>query len=345
VNLFLGVIIFTFILFAYGEKYLPNKNITDGLFITDSIIYKAGLRTGDKVIAINGTEPENYTDILEEMLYGGEMLIERDGKDTTILLAEDFAGQLADYRIHNKGVIYFYPRVPFIVSEIPDTSINANSGLKSLDRFVEFDGIPVKYNDQLKPVLDTIRNRTVPIVVERDGERLNLKVKISNEGRMEITYPQLLTYDELDKLGVYTFAKQEFTFLQSIPAGFVRAKDELLSYMRQFKLIFSFKTGAYKAVGGFGAITGLFPPQWHWEAFWTITAILSIMLAFLNILPIPALDGGHVTFLMYEIITGRKPGDKFLEYAQLVGMAILLFLLLYANGNDVYRGILRLIGK
>jgi regulator of sigma E protease len=115
--------------------------------------------------------------------------------------------------------------------------------------------------------------------------------------------------------------------------------------MRQFKLIFNFKTGAYKAVGGFGAITRLFPPQWNWEVFWTLTAILSIMLAFLNILPIPALDGGHVTFLMYEIITGRKPGDKFLEYAQLVGMAILIFLLLYANGNDVYRWILRLIGK
>jgi regulator of sigma E protease len=344
VNLFLGVIIFTFILYIYGEKYLPNKNITDGLLINDSIMYEAGLRTGDKVISINGTEPVNYTDILEEMLYGGEMRIERNGKDTTILLAEDFAGQLADYRIHNDEIL-FYPRVPFIVAQVPDTSINANSGLKSLDRLVELDGIPIKYNDQVPPILDTIRSRTIPIVVEREGEKINLQVQISNKGHMEISYPSLLTYDEMDKLGVYSFAKQEFTFLQSIPAGFQRAKNELLSYMRQFKLIFNFKTGAYKAVGGFGAITKLFPPQWYWEAFWTITAILSIMLAFINILPIPALDGGHVTFLMYEIITGRKPGDKFLEYAQLVGMAILIFLLLYANGNDVYRTILRFIGK
>lgn len=344
VNVLLGVIIFTFILYIYGEKYLPNKNITDGLYVTDSVIYNAGLRTGDKVISINGTEPENYTDILEEMLYGGEMLIERNGKDTTITLAEDFAGQLADYRIHNKGIL-FWPRIPFIIAEVPDTSINADAGLQSLDRLVKLDGVPIKYADQVPLVLDTIRSRTVPVTVERDGKQIDLFVKISDKGKMGITYPSLLSYDELEKLGAYTFAKQEFTFLQSIPAGFRRAKDELLSYMRQFKLIFNFKTGAYKAVGGFGAITKLFPPEWIWEAFWTITGILSIMLAFLNILPIPALDGGHVTFLIYEIITGRKPGDKFLEYAQLIGMAILIFLLLYANGNDVYRGILRLIGK
>jgi regulator of sigma E protease len=344
VNLLLGGVIFTFILFMYGEKYLPNKNITDGLYITDSIMYNAGLRTGDKVISINGVEPVNYTDILEEMLFGGEMLIQRNGKDTTLMLAEDFAGQLADYRIHNQGIL-LYPRIPFVVAEVPDSSINAGSGLQSLDRLVSMDGVPIKYADEVAPLIDTMRNRTIPVVVERNGERISLQLKISDQGKMEITYPSLLSYDELDKLGAYEFDKREFTFLQSIPAGFYRAKDELMSYIRQFKLIFNFKTGAYKAVGGFGAITNLFPPQWHWEAFWTITAIISIMLAFLNILPIPALDGGHVTFLIYEIITGRKPGDKFLEYAQIVGMAILLFLILYANGNDVYRYILRLIGK
>jgi regulator of sigma E protease len=344
VNLLLGGVIFTFILFMYGEKYLPNKNITDGLYITDSIMYNAGLRTGDKVISINGVEPVNYIDILEEMLFGGEMLIQRNGKDTTLMLAEDFAGQLADYRIHNQGIL-LYPRIPFVVAEVPDSSINAGSGLQSLDRLVSMDGVPIKYADEVAPLIDTMRNRTIPVVVERNGERISLQLKISDQGKMEITYPSLLSYDELDKLGAYEFDKREFTFLQSIPAGFYRAKDELMSYIRQFKLIFNFKTGAYKAVGGFGAITNLFPPQWHWEAFWTITAIISIMLAFLNILPIPALDGGHVTFLIYEIITGRKPGDKFLEYAQIVGMAILLFLILYANGNDVYRYILRLIGK
>jgi len=272
------------------------------------------------------------------------MLIQRNGKDTTLMLAEDFAGQLADYRIHNQGIL-LYPRIPFVVAEVPDSSINAGSGLQSLDRLVSMDGVPIKYADEVAPLIDTMRNRTIPVVVERNGERISLQLKISDQGKMEITYPSLLSYDELDKLGAYEFDKREFTFLQSIPAGFYRAKDELMSYIRQFKLIFNFKTGAYKAVGGFGAITNLFPPQWHWEAFWTITAIISIMLAFLNILPIPALDGGHVTFLIYEIITGRKPGDKFLEYAQIVGMAILLFLILYANGNDVYRYILRLIGK
>ena len=123
------------------------------------------------------------------------------------------------------------------------------------------------------------------------------------------------------------------------------AKEKLQSYIRQFKLIFDFDTGAYKGIGGFKAIGGLFPPVWHWQSFWELTAFLSLMLAFLNILPIPALDGGHVTFLIYEMITGRKPGDKFLEYAQVVGMVLLLFLLLYANGNDIYRWVLKLMGN
>jgi regulator of sigma E protease len=343
VNLILGFLIFTFILYTWGEKYLPNKNLTDGIMVTDSIIYQAGLRNADKIISIDDRVPVDFFDIIEELFQGEEILINRNGKDTTLTLPQDFAGRIVDNNILNRSTL-IYPRFPFIVSEIPDTSQNAGSGLKPHDRIIRFHGVDVKYADEVTSILDTIRSKTIPVTIEREGEKHELKLAVNAQGKMGIIYGYI-TMDQLERLGVYTFSSREYTFFQSIPAGFVRAKDEVVSYLRQLKLIFNFKTGAYRGVGGFAAITNLFPPEWNWEVFWNITALLSVMLAVLNLLPIPALDGGHVTFLAYEMITGRKPGDKFLEYAQIAGMIILLFLLLYANGNDVYRWILRLIGN
>ena len=153
-----------------------------------------------------------------------------------------------------------------------------------------------------------------------------------------------LDISELSQLGYFKLSRHHYTFLQSIPAGFVKAKNQLVEYIKQVGLIFNFKTGAHKGIGGFAAIGKLFPPSWDWHSFWEITAFLSLMLAFLNILPIPALDGGHVAFLLFEMVTGRKPGEKFLEYAQIIGMLLLLSLLVYANGNDIYRWFLSLKG-
>jgi regulator of sigma E protease len=153
------------------------------------------------------------------------------------------------------------------------------------------------------------------------------------------------TFEELDKLGLYKLETRTFSFAQAIPAGFRLAGDRLGFYIKQFKLIFDFKTGAYKGLGGFGTIGGLFPREWEWQSFWEITAFLSLILAFMNVLPIPGLDGGHVTFLLYEIVTRRKPSDKFMEYAQIVGMVIIIGLLIYANTNDILRWIERLVGK
>jgi regulator of sigma E protease len=343
VNLLLGFLIFSFILFIWGEKYLPNSNMKDGVWIVDSVMYDAGLKTGDKVVTVNNKTPGNYINILEEMLFGGQMVVNRNGKDTTLNIPPDFAGRLVDNSIHNRGVL-IYPRIPFIISKVPDTSHNANSGLMAKDMIVELNNIPVNYVDEVTSILQSVEGQTVPIVVDRQGERKQLDVKVSNSGKLEVERG-FLTFDQLEKLGIYTFATHHYSFFESIPAGFHKAKNELLSYIRQIGLIFNFESGAYKGVGGFGTITNLFPSIWIWEAFWNITALLSIMLAFINILPIPALDGGHVLFLAYEMISGRKPGDKFMEYAQIAGMFFLIFLLLYANGNDVYRGILRWIGK
>lgn len=149
--------------------------------------------------------------------------------------------------------------------------------------------------------------------------------------------PGMPSMDEMQERGLLQIETHKYTFVESIPAGINRGVSTLTGYLKQLKKIFNPDTGAYKGVGGFAAIGGLFPDSWNWEIFWNTTAFLSIMLAVLNLLPIPALDGGHVMFLLYEMVTGRKPSDKFLEYAQMVGFFLLLALILFANGNDLYR--------
>lgn len=340
VNLILGIVIYTCILFVWGEKYLPNNNLTDGIWCTDSLVIDLGLKNGDKIISVNGTEPLRFSDILPEMVFGGKMIIERDGERKVIIIPEDFVGKL----VENRRSLLIYPRVPLIIKEVPDTSINKNTGFMPLDRVIAINGTMLKYYDQFNSIADTLKGQNVSVGILRDNDTLTLSGILDARGKLGVAVA-ITSFDEMDRLGIYNFKVKKFSFLESIPAGLQKAKEKLGFYIKQFKLIFNFKTGAYKGIGGFGAIGGLFPPTWEWEAFWEITAFLSLILAFMNILPIPALDGGHVAFLLYEMITGRKPGDKFLEYATIVGMVILLSLLLYANGNDVYRWIQDLLGK
>lgn len=343
VNLILGFLIYSFILFTWGERYLPNKNLSDGIWVIDTVMYQTGLQTGDKILSINNVEPVSFQNVFEEIIYGGTMIVERNGEKVQLEIPEDFIGQLADHRIKNDGLL-LYPRIPFIVREVIDSLHNATSGLQAKDRIIAVNGHSIKYFDEYRPLIDTLKNRSVILTVDREGKKEDIRVKIDENGMLGIEYA-ILSYTQLEKLGIYDLETREFSFLQSIPAGFIKAKETLQKYLRQLKLIVNIKSGAHKGIGGFGAIAGLFPPVWDWENFWVITAFLSIMLAVLNLLPIPALDGGHVTFLLFEIITGRKPGEKFLEYAQIVGMVILLMLLVYANGNDIYRWILRAFGN
>ncbi len=209
---------------------------------------------------------------------------------------------------------------------------------------VELNGTEIKYYDEFTSVVDTVAPGTVNLKVVRGRDTLMIAAQLSNAKKLEII-PLIPSVEELEKLGVLEMETSEYTILQAIPAGFSLAGERLSFYVRQFKLIFDFKTGAYKGLGGFGTIGGLFPRVWDWQYFWEITAFLSLILAFMNVLPIPALDGGHVAFLLYEIVTRRKPSDKFMEYAQIAGMVIILGLLVYANGNDLFRWIERFAGK
>ena len=340
VNLILGFVIYSAVLFTWGEKFLPNKNLTDGIWCVDSIATDIGFRNGDRIISINETEPQRFEDIYREIIFGGTVKVIRDNRVDSFLVPTDFIGNLVEER----NVMLFYPRVPFIVREVPDSSVNRDSGLQPKDQVISINRVPVKYYDEYLDIVDTLAPGNIQVEVLRDGSSQLLSLTLTPAKKLEVL-SFIPSFDELEKLGMYKLETRSFTFLSAIPAGFKLAGDRLSFYVKQFKLIFDFKTGAYKGLGGFGTIGGLFQKVWEWQSFWEITAFLSLILAFMNILPIPALDGGHVMFLLYEIVTRRKPSEKFLEYSQIVGMVIILGLLIFANTNDIIRWVEGLIHK
>jgi regulator of sigma E protease len=230
-------------------------------------------------------------------------------------------------------------RFPFVVNTLKENSPNTN--LKSKDIFLSINGEKVKYFDQAESILNKNKGKKISAVILRDLKEMKITLKVSSTGIIGVK-PALLDNNSLEKLGYYKVSTQNYTFFESIPVGIEKGKNQLIGYGKQLKMIFNPSTGAYKGVGGFAAIFNIFPNTWSWEVFWGITALLSIMLGVMNLLPIPALDGGHVMFLLYEIVSGKKPSDKFLENAQMVGFVLLISLLLFANGNDIYKAV---IGK
>ncbi|WP_027138220.1 RIP metalloprotease RseP [Gaetbulibacter saemankumensis] len=335
VNFLLAILIYIGMSYFYGDKFLPNENIKDGLLIESSVANKAGLLTGDKILAVDGETIEKYSEISEKVLFGKEVLIERNGTESKVSLPEDFLAQLID----SKEKSFIGLRQPFVVVQVPDTSYNKASGLEKGDIIVGLNNVQTKYGDQVLKALSQFKGQTVTATVKRGDEKVDLPLAITNEAKLGIVYAPVSTYDTLEALGYYTFETKKYGFLEAFPVGLKKTGDKISSYITQFKAIFTPSTGAYKGVGGFKAIYDIFPNFWNWQNFWNITAFLSIMLGVLNLLPIPALDGGHVMFLLYEMISGRKPGDKFMEYAQMVGFFILIALVLFANGNDIFKAI------
>jgi regulator of sigma E protease len=250
-------------------------------------------------------------------------------------MPNDFVDQLS--KVEKAPIVGI--RIPFVIGAVDKESKNIT--LQPKDIFLSLNGEKTKYLDEAKVVLEKNKNKTIPATIIRNQKEERINVVVSKEGTLGVKLGGL-SLDSLEKLGYYKVSKQEFSLLESIPFGITKGKDQLIGYGKQLKMIFSPSTGAYKQVGGFKAIFDIFPSTWSWEIFWSHTAILSIMLGVMNLLPIPALDGGHVMFLLYEIISGKKPSDKFLENAQMVGFVLLITLLLFANGNDIYKAI---VGK
>ena len=326
VNFLLAVIIYIMVLFVWGEEYMPTENVKYGILV-DSVGVEMGLRNGDKILSIDNQEVENFFHIIPDILLNERKTIQinRDGRLMEVRIPEESI----PFLIKGKGRIDArIPFSPLIVVGFMKESPAKNAGLKMGDEILGLNNENYKYYDQFKKQLDESIGENVSLQIKRNSNNLEIPVVVNNQGMIGI---------KRDVKDFFEFRKIEYSFFESIPAGIAKGVTTLQDYLKQIKLIFSKDTKAYESLGGFITIGSIFPGEWDWHAFWNLTAFLSIILAIMNILPIPALDGGHVMFLLYEVITGRKPGDKFMEYAQMTGMIILLALLLFANGNDILR--------
>jgi regulator of sigma E protease len=335
VNFILAFLIYIGMTYVYGDLYIANKDVKDGVWVANPVVEKTGLKTGDKIISVNGVVIDRFENVNERLMLANDIVVERDGQQKEIKLPGDFIGKLLDGK--RQSIVEY--RVPFIVREVAADSPNSNA-LEKKDIITSFNGQPIQYADQILDQIDNFKGKSVPAVVKRDDKEVAVTIKVSDSAKLGVVYAARIPYDNIEKLGLYKLTRQQFGFFESFPVGLKKGADRVSSYWDQLKAIFTPSTGAYKGVGGFKAIFDIFPEQWSWEAFWGITALLSIMLGVMNLLPIPVLDGGHVLFLLFEMITGRKPSDKFMEYAQVTGFIILIALLLFANGNDIYRSVM-----
>jgi regulator of sigma E protease len=326
-NFISAILIYVTVLFAWGETYLPTANVKYGI-VTDTVGYSIGLRNGDKILTVDNLYIENFFQITPDIVFNARKTIqvERDGQKLNIDIPKDFINKI----LKEKGQIGVrVPFGPFIISGFSKISPARSAGVQLGDELIGVDSTKFTYFDEYKKYLSENCDTTIVLNILRKGEKLNLRARPAKTGLLGINGPAANQNFE--------FKTIRYGFFQSIPAGLKKGFKTISDYLKQFKLIFSKNSKAYESLGGFITIGNIFPGVWDWETFWNLTAFLSIILAVMNILPIPALDGGHVMFLLFEVVTGRKPSDKFLEYAQIVGMVILVSLLLFANGNDILR--------
>ena len=326
-NFLLAILIYAGIVYCYGEKFLPYKNVDMGMSYCSSA-HKIGFEDGDIPLSADGKELVSLNiDEMQAMLTAKQVKVLRNHKDTvTINIPEKFIFQ-CENDAKNKNESFIDYRMPTIVDSIVPNGGAAKAGLQNGDKLLKVDTVDTPDFKTFTTVLDKHKGDTVMMSFERDGKLQSAMVPVSNEGKIGIA---LLPIDK-----IYKVESREYGLLESFPKGIKEGWTTLVNYVSQFKLVFS-QEGA-QSVGGFITMGSFFPDTWNWYAFWQLTALLSVILAFMNILPIPALDGGHVMFLLYEIIFRRKPGEKFMIRAQIVGMAILFALLIWANGNDIYR--------
>lgn len=326
-NVVLAFVIYISMLTYWGDEFLSTKEVNKYGIRPDSLAMEMGFQPGDKIITLDGLYVEDFSKIPMNLVLNEVKTVDiiRDNVPATLTLPEGSLNKL----INHKSPLFTF-RIPFIVDRFSKESPAEKSGMQIGDTIIGLNNEILLYYNDFRDKVQTHKNEMVTVTVIRDADSIDIPIQLDEEGLIGV-YPM----GNLNKL--FTVSKKEYTFGEAIPAGFSRTISGIDNYLKQLKLLFSPEVKAYEGVGGFITIGSIFPKQWHWESFWRLTAFLSIMLAILNVLPIPALDGGHVLFLLYEIIARRKPSDKFLEYAQVVGMILLFSLLIFANGNDIMK--------
>ena len=322
VNLILGFLIYMMILFVWGKNTLPNTAMPLGLGVSP-LAKEIGFEKGDQILYVDGKPLEVALDINKMLLIRSvqEVQVERaNGIKVSIPIPEN----IGDRMFTSGQINILYPRNPALIDSFWTEKGAYSSGMKVGDKIITANGVLIEDWGDLRAFNADKANQTVKYVIERNQTRDTLDVVLDAEGKMGVIPRNSVNISQVD-----------LSLAESITEGFSYGYWTLYDYVAQFKYVFT-KKGASQ-LGGFGAIGSLFPATWDWRAFWASTAFISIILAFMNLLPIPALDGGHVMFLLYEMVSGRKPNDKFMEYAQMVGFFLLLALVIYANGNDLFR--------
>jgi len=324
VNLVLGFLLFMMILFVWGTNYIGPDEMPEGFAVVDEF-KKFGFEDGDRVLQINGEELQNSLDINRKLFMRDVKtvtVLHQNGTEETINIPENIGEKMFEDGIMQP----FIPIQRPILDSVAAKTAADVAGLQKGDSIISINDQEIGYWHEMTKNTRANKNKEMEIVFKRDGEIKSVMATPDEDGILGVTPRR-----------DFEVKTRKYGFAESITEGFKDGYWTLRDYVYQFKYVFT-KKGATQ-VGGFGAIGGMFPDAWNWQAFWHTTALISIILAFMNILPIPALDGGHVMFLLYEMITGRKPNEKFMEYAQMVGFFILIALVLYANGNDIYRAI------
>ena len=323
VNLFLGFFIYMMVLFVWGKETLPQENIPLGLE-PSALIQDIGFEKGDKIIDVDGKELEYVLDINKMLLLRPieKIKVEKlDGSISEINIPENIGNEIFQSGQMNS----FTPLYSAIVDSVSNESPALIAGIQSGDRIVSINNESIYDWTSFTKWINNNSDDIIDITIERGGSNYNISIDRNDDGTIGVWKKNT---------GIKTINKK-VGFVDSIKQGYNYGYWTLYEYVAQFSFVFT-KKGAQQ-LGGFGTIGNIFPAQWDWKGFWLSTALLSIILAFMNVLPIPALDGGHVMFLLYEIITGRKPSDKFMEVSTMIGFFLLIALVLYANGNDLFR--------
>ncbi len=324
VNFIAAFFIYWMILYSWGESYIPIKSVTHGLAYHE-VGKEIGLQDGDLVFKVDNFEVEESRDIARFILLedGKELTVKRGDELIKISVPDDF-----DQTLMARGVKDFaIERFPVVVHDLMKGTVAEKAGLMAGDSLVSVNGESTAYYNDFAAALNKNISKEINLGYVRDDSLMYTNIEVPKSAKIGFYLVPAKNFFEIKT--------HKYGFWEACPKGIQKGIDTLIGYVKQLKLVFT-KEGA-KQVGGFVAIGKIFPKTWDWLAFWSTTALISVILAFMNILPIPALDGGHVLFLLYEIVTGRKPGDKFMEYAQITGMILLLGLLLFANGNDLFK--------
>ena len=334
VNVLLAFVIYIGILFTWGETYLPAKNVTYGV-VCDSIFTKMGLEKGDQIIALDHQEVVRFNEIVPNMLlnYPKTIQVLRNGQEISLEIPDTFIPDLLTRSSRSYQVApLLTPRQPVNGVEIGDfapSSVAYDAGLRKGDRILAINDSVFHFYDEFTEMIESNKGKLIQARVLRNVDTLAFPIEVGKDGKLGIY--------AIPEKSPYELATRYYTIFEAIPAGISMGVNQLGSYIKQLKLLFSQGKTAVKSVGGFASIANIFPSVWSWADFWSLTALISIMLAVVNVLPIPALDGGHVLFLLYEMITRRQPSEKFMEYAQIVGMIFIFGLFILANVNDIIK--------